>query len=161
MLNWFKSKKKSRETLTEAVEVIPMKPMNYHPKIILAWAKAVDGNVEIANWLTDNGFPELTIACSAIRLKDEARTWLMQNGYPHLMAMINAAEGNAKAAKWLEINKMDLLFHISQAIEDNQKSWAWLKHNATQDLFILAQSIKKVKDKIEERHNDIHNFGGD
>jgi hypothetical protein len=161
MLTWFKSKKKSKEKVTEAVEVIPMKPMNYHPKIILAWAKAVDGNVEIATWLTDNGFQELTIACSAIRLKDEARTWLMQNGYPHLMAMINAAEGNTKAAKWLEINKMDLLFHISQAVEDNQKSWAWLKHNATQDLFILAQSIKIVKDKIEERHNDIHSFGGD
>jgi hypothetical protein len=161
MLTWFKSKKKSKETVTEAVEVIPMKPMNYHPKIILAWAKAVDGNVEIATWLTDNGFQELTIACSAIRLKDEARTWLMQNGYPHLMAMINAAEGNTKAAKWLEINKMDLLFLISQAVEDNQKSWAWLKHNATQDLFILAQSIKIVKDKIEERHNDIHSFGGD
>ncbi len=161
MLSWFKSKKNSKETVTEAVEVIQMKPMNYHPKIILAWAKAIEGNVEIASWLTDNGFPELTIASSAIHLKDEARTWLMQNGYPHLMAMINAAEGNGKAAKWLEINKMDILFHISMAVEDNQKSWAWLKHNATQDLFILAQSIKKVKDKIEERHNDIHNFGKD
>ena len=161
MLSWFKNKKKSKEPLVEAVEVIPMKPMNYHPKIILAWAKAVEGNVEIASWLTNNGFPELTIACSAIHLKDEARNWLMQNGFPHLMAMINAAEGNKKAAKWLEINKMYLLFHISQAVEDDQKSWAWLKHNATQDLFLLAQCIKKVKDRIEERHNDIHSFGGD
>ena len=160
MLKLFKNKK-PKEKSTEAVEVIPMKPMNYHPKIILAWAKAVEGNVEISNWLTNNGFPELTIACSAIRLKDEARNWLMQNGYPHLMAMINAAEGNQKAAKWLEANKMEILFHISQAVENDQNSWAWLKNNATQDLFILAQSIKKVKDKIEERHNDIHSFGGD
>jgi hypothetical protein len=56
---------------------------------------------------------------------------------------------------------MDILYHVAQAVEDEQSSWAWLKHNATQDIFILAQSIKKVKDGIEEKHNDIHSFGTD
>ncbi len=159
MLNWFRNKKKDKNS--KGAEIVAMKPMNYHPKIILAWAQAVEGNVEIAIWLTENGFPELTIACSAIRLKDEAREWLMENGYPHLMAMINAAEGNKKAFRWLEVNDMDLLYHIAQAVEDEDDAWAWLKHNATQDLFILAQSIKKVKDGIEENHKDIHTFGVD
>jgi hypothetical protein len=56
---------------------------------------------------------------------------------------------------------MEILYHIALAVEDEQDSWAWLKNHATQDLFILAKSIKKVKDDIEEKHNDIHSFGKD
>lgn len=161
MLNWFKSKKKKPEVQVTKPEIIPMKPMNYHPKIILAWVKALEGNQEITKWLNENGYTELTIACSAIYLKDEARTWLMENGYPHLLAMINASEGNLQALRWLEKNNMDILANMAKAVEDDQNAWAWLKHNATQDLFILTQTIKRIKDGIEEKHNDIHSFGRD
>ena len=79
MFNWFRKKEgKKKETPIEA-SVIPMKPMNYHPKIILAWSKAVEGDMEFLEWLTENGYAELTIACSAIHLKDDARNWLMKN----------------------------------------------------------------------------------
>ena len=159
MFNWFRKKKDKKKESPIEESVIPMKPMNYHPKIILAWAKAVEGDMEFLEWLTDNGYPELTISCSAMHLKDDARNWLMKNGYQHLMAMIHAAEGNKKAQQWLLISKLDLLYHIAMAVEDEKTSWFWLKENATQDLFILAQSIKKIKDGIEARHNDIHNFG--
>ena len=161
MFNWFK-KKKDNETKKEAPleeNIIPMQPMNYHPKIILAWIKAIEGDQEFLDWLTNNGYPELTIACSAIHLRDDARAWLMKNGFQHLMAMINAAEGSEKAQKWLLLNKLDTLYHIAMAIENEKESWFWLKENATQDIFILAQVIKRIKDGIEERHNDIHSFG--
>jgi hypothetical protein len=160
MMNWFK-KKKAAPKSAEQVQKVPLKLINYHPKIILAWAKAIEGNDEFMIWLKENGFPELTIATHAIYLKEEARDWLTNNGYPHLMAMINAAEGNEMAQKWLLAHDFEILYHIALAVEDDQDSWEWLGDNVTADMFILAQTIKKVKDQIEENHNDVHTFGKD
>ena len=157
MFNLFK--KKSTQIKVADIQKVAMKPLNYPPKIILAWAKAIEGNVEIGKWLKENGYEELLYATSAIFLKDEARKWLMENGFPQLMAFINAAEGDGKAQKWLLLNNFELLYHIAMAVEDDQESWKWLNLNSTQDIFILTQTIKKVKDKIEETHNDIHSFG--
>ena len=162
MKKLFKRKNKGSETLPFiAVEKVSVKPINYPAKIILAWAKAIEGNPELRLWLKENGFEELTMATYAIELKEEARTWLMQNGYPHLMAMINAAEGNENAQNWLKAHNFDVLYHMSLAIEDEKESWEWLGKNVTPDMFILTQSIKAVKDKIEEQHNDIHTFRRD
>jgi hypothetical protein len=159
MLNWFKKKEKKQAKKIEDVQVVPIKLINYHPKIILAWAKAIEGNDELMLWLKDNGFPELTVATYAIYLKEDARQWLTNNGYPHLMAMINAAEGNVLAQRWLLAHDFEILYHMALAIEDEQDSWEWLGKNVTPDMFLLTQSIKKVKDKIEENHNDVHSFG--
>jgi ribosomal protein S15P/S13E len=161
MLNWFKKGKKDQTAVQKRAEIVPMKPINYPAKIILAWAKAIEGNDEILLWLKDNGFEELTMATYAILLKDEAREWLPKNGYPQLLAFINAAEGNEKAQRWLFLNDMELLYHMALAIEDEQPSWEWLGQNATADLFLLTRTIKKVKDDIEENHNDIHSFRKD
>ncbi len=159
MFNWFK--KKNKKAHKELPKTVNLKPINYPAKIILAWAKAVEGDPKFSLWLKENGYEELYRATKAIYLQDEHRDWLMENGYAHLLAMINAAEGNKIAQKWLQKNKMDLLYHISMAVEGNDESWIWLRKNATQDLFILAQTIKKIKDQIEEAHNDIHKFGKD
>jgi hypothetical protein len=163
MLNWFKKgkDKKVKETSLQKAEIVPMKPIDYPAKIIIAWAKAIEGNQEILFWLKDNGYEELTMATYAILLKDEARDWLTKNGYPQLLAFINAAEGNEKAQRWLLLNDMQLLYHMAMAIESEQESWEWLGKNATPDLFLLTKSIKKVKDDIEENHNDIHSFRKD
>lgn len=158
MLSWFKRKKKVD---LEKIKKVPLKEINYSPKIILAWAKAIEGNEEITLWLKENGYEELAMATFAIYLKDEARNWLQKNGYFQLMAMINAAEGNESAQRWLIKNGFEILYHIALAVENEQNSWAWLKHNTTQDIFILAQTIKIIKDKIEENHNDIHTFRQD
>lgn len=157
----FRKKKKESQIIKFPVQKVEMKTMNYHPKIILAWVKALEGDEKFAIWLKENDFEELVFANAAIYLKDDARKWLMNNGYPHLMAMINAAEGDKKAQNWLLANDFELLFHIALAVEDNQDSWRWLKTNTTQDLFILAVSIKKIKDNIEENHNDVHSFRKD
>lgn len=151
----------NREIQLSKTEIVPMKPIDYPAKIILAWAKAIDGNSDILLWLKENGYPELAMATYAIHLKEEAREWLPKNGYPQLMAFINASEGNEKAQRWLLINDMMLLYHMSQAIENEQESWEWLSKNVTADLFLLTQTIKKVKDQIEENHNDIHSFRKD
>ncbi|MBM3452345.1 MAG: hypothetical protein FJX84_04285 [Bacteroidetes bacterium] len=134
---------------------------DYPAKVILAWAKSIDGEGKFTLWLSENGYPELAMGTYAIYLKDEARTWLMKNGFPHLMAMINAAEGNKKAQAWLMANKLELYFHLAMAIEDEKLSWKWIQMNCGIELFILAKSIKKIKDQIEENHNDIHSYGKD
>jgi len=159
-MGWFsKNKKRPVKVATSSiVQKVELKPINYPPKIILAWSKSIGGNNELSLWLNENGYPELVIASAAIFLKDDARTWLMQNGFAHLMAMIHASEGDQKAQKWLLKYKFNLLYHIAMAVEHDNDSWIWLQKNATPDLFILAQSIKEVKDKIEENHNDIHTF---
>lgn len=161
MLNWFKKNEKALPKKAEDVQKVLVKPIDYHPKIILAWAKAIEGNDDLMLWLKDNGFPELTMATYAIYLREEARDWLTQNGYPHLMAMIHAAEGNEMAQKWLLAHDFMILYHIAMAVENDEESWVWLGKNVTADMFILAQAIKKVKDQIEENHNDVHSFRKD
>jgi hypothetical protein len=159
MRNWFKKKK--REIIAADLSKTALNRIDYHPKIILAWAKAIDGNDEFMVWLKENGYEELTMATFAIYLKDDARNWLQDNGFAHLLAMINAAEGNESAQKWLLTHDFEVLYHIAMAVEDDESSWQWLVKNAPADLFILAKSIKTIKDKIEENHNDIHTFRKD
>lgn len=135
---------------------LEIKPFEYHPKIILAWAKGIEGNTELLDYLYENGFKELVMATHALRLKDKARNWLMENGYPHIMAMINGSEGNAQALSWLKKNNFELLYHMAIAIDSDPKGFKWINLHGTQDLFLLTRSIKKVKDEIEENHNDVH-----
>ncbi len=155
-LGLFRRRKLKLSNETDRPQKAIVKPFSYPPKIILAWAKAIEGNTEILNFLNDNGYKELVMATHAIRLKDEARDWLMKNGYPHVFAMINAAEGNAEALKWLQLNKMDVFYNMALAIDHENEGFEWLKRHATQDIFLLTKSIQKVKDEIEERHNDVH-----
>lgn len=158
MASWFNRKKQIK---AEDISKVALKPINYPAKIILAWAKAIEGNDDILLWLKDNGYPELVMATYAIYLKEDARDWLRQNGYPHLLAMINGAEGNEGAQKWLLRNNFELLYHMALAVEEDQESFDWLGRHATADLFLLTKSIKKIKDQIEENHNDIHTFRKD
>jgi hypothetical protein len=157
----FRNKKKVEIEVKKDVKTAALKSIDYHPKIILAWAKVIEGNQELSNWLKENGFPELVIATSAIYLKTDARDWLIQNGYAHLMAMIHAAEGDEKAQKWLKKYKFEMLYHIAMAVEHENESWIWLKKHTSPDVIILTTAIRKVKDKIEENHNDIHSFRRD
>ncbi len=135
---------------------LTIKPFEYHPKIILAWAKAVEGNQELLNYLINNDFKELVMATYAIQLKDKARDWLMNNGYPHVMAMINAAEGNEEALDWLKKNKFDLFYNMALAIDGENEGLIWIRKNCSPEIFLLTTSIKKVKDDIEEYNNDLH-----
>jgi len=162
-MNWLKklTKKNIKKETVKLSNKSSLKKIDYPSKIILAWAKAIEGNIQISNWLNQNGYKELVFASAAIHLKEEARIWLMENGYPHLMAMINAAEGDENAQKWLLKYKFNLLFHIAMVSEHENNSLIWLRKNSTPDIFILAQTIKQIKDKIEENHNDIHSYGKD
>ena len=159
MRNWFKKKK--REIIASELSSTKLKRIDYPAKIIVAWSKAIEGNDDIMFWLKENGYPELTMATFAIYLKDEARNWLQENGYAHLLAMINAAEGNESAQQWLLVHDFKVLYHIAMAVEEEQDSWEWLGASAPADIFILTKSIKKIKDQIEENHNDIHTFRQD
>lgn len=153
--------KKQNQEEEKPIEFVPLQPIEYSSMVILAWAKAVEGNVELQNWLKDNGYPELYFSVFAIYLKDEPRQWLVKNGYAHLMAMIHAAEGNQKAAKWLLENKFEMLYHMAKAIDHERESWIWLRQHVSQDLFILTKSIQFIKDQIEENHNDMHSINKD
>ena len=145
----------------QGTAIVEMRNLNYSPKVIIAWCKAIEGNIDFGAFLLNNGFEELFYASQAIRLKQEARDWLMKNGYPHLMAMVNASEGNESALNWLRLHDFEIMYHIANAVESEMESFAWLKANATEDLFLLASTIKRVKDDIEQNHNDVHSFGRD
>jgi hypothetical protein len=162
-MSWFKrifgkdDNRSSKVTPT----VLRHRNLDYPPKIIIAWCKALEGNTDIAGWLLDNGFEELFHTTQAIFLRQEARDWLMQNGYPHMMAMVNAAEGNESALHWLDVHNFETMYHIANAVEGEMDSFAWLKRHSTEDLFLLTTTIKKVKDQIEFNHNDMYSFGKD
>ncbi len=159
MRNWFKKKK--REIVASELSKTPLQRIDYPAKIIVAWSKAVEGNDDIMSWLKDNGYKELFMATYAIYLKEEARQWLQDNGYAHLLAMINAAEGNESAQQWLLVHDFEILYHVAMMVEHEEESTRWLIANAPADIYMLAQSIQKVKDQIEENHNDIHTFRQD
>jgi len=162
MFNLFKKNKgQKRQVNINDTKSVKVKPFDYHPKIILAWSKAIEGNVELMKYLLDNGYKELTMAAHAIRLKDEARDWLMENGYPQLMAMINGAEGNEQAQQWLKMNNYLLFYHMAIAIDDELEGFKWINQNSTQEIFYLTKIIKQVKDGIEEEHNDTHRMSRD
>ncbi len=128
----------------------------YPSLVILAWAKAVEGNLDLQKWLLENNYNELLMASQAVRLHEPSRIWLLENGYPELMAMISAAEGNPKAQKWLQQFEYDVLYHIAMAVDHEQSSWLWLRKNTSPELIILAKSIQVIKDRIEDNHNDVH-----
>ena len=136
-------------------------PFNYHPKIIMAWAKGIEGESQLLDYLYKNGYKELVMATHAIRLKDEATEWLMKNGYPHFVAMINAAEGNQQALAWLKKNNFTLFYNMALAIESENEGFKWINQNSTQEIFYLTKCIKSVKDEIEHRNNDIHKYSRD
>jgi len=135
--------------------------LNYPPKILLAWCKALEGNTELARFLLDNGYEELFYTTQAIFLKQEARNWLMDNGYPHLLAMVNASEGNESALHWLNVHHFDVLYHVANAVEGEMPSFEWLRAHTNEIVFLLTTTIKKVKDEIEFNHNDMYSFGKD
>ncbi|MCC5922966.1 MAG: hypothetical protein JJT77_04190 [Crocinitomicaceae bacterium] len=133
-----------------------VKPFSYHPKVILAWVKSLEGDEKFTHYLTNNNFAELVMVQHALNLNDNAREWLMENGYAHVMAMINAAEGNAQALRWLKVNGFDLFYHMALAIDGEPEGFKWINQHSTPDIFLLTKTMKDIKDKIEEENNDIH-----
>lgn len=164
-MNWFK-KIFGKEPLQEKMSSV--QPINsafvqldYPPKVLLAWIKAVEGDQALALFLYENGYEELFHTTHALLLKEAARNWLMQNGYAHLLAFVNAVEGNAHAQRWLQMHGFEVLYHVSLAADGEMTSFAWLKAYADPLLFLLARTIKKLKDQIEFNHNDMYSFGKD
>ncbi|MEN8927474.1 MAG: hypothetical protein ABF242_06585 [Flavobacteriales bacterium] len=134
---------------------VTYKPLVYPPKILLAWGEAISGNREIRDWLGKNGYPELYTFVFALYLKEDARNWLMKNNYPHLLAMIQGVERNKKALAWLQKNEFEVLYHMALAGDGEEASLKWLvkKHR---DFAHIAMKIKKVKDGIQDDHDDPH-----
>ncbi len=164
-MNWFK-KIFGKESLNEKVSAIQQinsefAHLNYPPKVLLAWIKAIEGNNNLALFLYENGYEELFHTTQALFLKEEARNWLMNNGYAHLLAFVNSCEGNANAQRWLQMHGFETLFHVSNAADGEMTSFGWLKTNEDAMLFLLARTIKKLKDQIEFNHNDMYSFGKD
>lgn len=141
---------------------IKLKPLKYHPKILLGWAEAIGGNKDLLHWFLESpDYKELGIFVYALHLKEEARAWLMKNGYAHLMAMINAVEGNKAALSWLEKNKMHVLKHVALSGDGDENSFKWLKENGHPEFAMISKKIEIIKDEIERNHNDPHKFGLD
>ncbi|MBM3418414.1 MAG: hypothetical protein FJY17_05770 [Bacteroidetes bacterium] len=50
--NFFKKENQDKDKI---ISVVALKSIDYPSLVILAWAKAVEGNEELQNWLKDNG----------------------------------------------------------------------------------------------------------
>ena len=157
-----KKKDENQEPLKpENMVVQGLKPLNYSANIMLAWAKAIEGNKDLQDWLRDNGYRELYAAVQAIYLRDEPRKWLLQNGYAHLFAMIHFAEGNENAGKWLIKNKFDLLYHMGRAIDHENDSWLWLKKKQYRRYFYRCQkySVYQRQNRGEPQRHSLNTQG--
>jgi len=128
----------------------------YPPKVILAWAEAINGNKALRDWLIANGYPELGLFVYALHLKRDAREWLMANGFSHLMALINGAEGNKNALLWLRKHEFDVLEKMALAADNSDDALLWLMSQDLKDMAIVAQRMREVKNDIERRNSDIH-----
>jgi hypothetical protein len=141
---------------------IKLKPLKYHPKILLGWAEAIGGNKDLLEWFMQSPeYKELGIFVYALHLKEDARQWLLKNGYAHLMAMINAVERNKVALQWLEKNNFHVLKHVALSGDGDEASFQWLLDNGHQEFAMISKKIEQVKDDIEDSHNDVHKFGLD
>ena len=156
-MKFFKKKK-----IAAVQGVVQLKPLKYPPKILLGWAEAIGGNKDLRDWFLESPeFKELGVFVHALLLKDDARDWLMKNGYPHLMAMINGVEGNVEAIHWLEKSGFHVLKHVALSGDGNEESFNWLLENGHKEFAMISKKIQKVKDDIDETHNDVHSFGRD
>lgn len=160
LFNWIKkitapspAKKEEEE---EAFFVTKSTDFNYHPKIILAWTKAIEGNEDLLQYLWDHGYHELVMVKHALFLKDYARKWLMKNGYAHYMALVRGAEGEEKALQWLVDHKLYLFYNMAIAIDGENKGFEWINKHSTQEVFYLTRIMKSVKDEIEHDNNEFH-----
>jgi hypothetical protein len=135
--------------------------LDYHPKIIVAWIKCIEGEAQFGKYLHDNGFEELFHTQQALILNNQSREWLMSNGFPHLLAFVNSSEGNGNAKQWLRLQGFDLLLNMAKAIDDEPEGFVFLKQYSNSLIFDLTKVIKKVKDQIEFNHNDMYSFGKD
>tara|TARA_B110000046_G_C12894677_1_gene355899 strand:+ start:96 stop:572 length:477 start_codon:yes stop_codon:yes gene_type:complete len=155
-------RKKKKSEAADVTEVVKLKPLNYPSKILVGWAEAISGNIELRDWfLSSDQYKELGMCIHALLLKDDARDWLMKNGYAHLMAMINGAEGNKDAIHWLNKANFQVLKHVALAGDRDEKSTNWLIKNGHQEFAMIAERIRVLKDQIEDTHNDIHSIGKD
>lgn len=138
-----------------------LKGLEYHPKVLLAWAEAIAGNVKLRDWLTQNGFPELGVFTFALRNKDDAREWLLNNGFPHLMALINGVEGNENALMWLRAHKYPIMHKMALAADGDEEAFNWLVNNDYKLPAMIAKKIEFVKDQIDDDNNDPHKISFD
>jgi len=132
-----------------------LKPINYPPKILLAWGEVISGNSKIRDWMMKNGYPELGIFYHALRNDVKAKEWLMKNGYPHLLAMISGGEGDQIALKWLEQFDFFILKHMAMAIDGHSGAKNWLM-NHDKIYAGLALKMEIVKNEIDLKNNSPH-----
>jgi hypothetical protein len=141
---------------------VQLKPLKYPPKILLGWAEAIGGNKDLRDWfLESEDFKELGLFVHALLLKQDAREWLMENGYAHLMAMINGAEGSKEAIHWLDKAGFLVLKNVALSGDNDEDAFEWLTSNGHEEFAMISMQIRKIKNEIEDDHEDIHKFGRD
>lgn len=130
----------------------------YSPKIIVAWGEAISGNTKLRNWLSANGFAELSTFTYALNLNDDARTWLMTEGHPELMALIRGTEGDKKACQWLRQNNFSKLALIAEGADNDNEAINKLLKDGHKEWVMISLKIRAVKNEIQTDNDDWHRF---
>jgi hypothetical protein len=66
-MKFFKNKK--QEPAESDFKFLDTKLVDYPAKIVLAWAKAIEGDEKFTIWLSENGYPELVMICVYLKKK--------------------------------------------------------------------------------------------
>ncbi len=123
----------------------------YDPKILIAFAEAIDRNFKIHKWLLENGYPELAALASSLQADVDAFNWLMKNGYPHYAAFSNAIDEDTAAYHWLAQHGFRLLALMVDAAYLKTEALEILKKENLEIFIRISLKIRKLK---EEQHRD-------
>ena len=137
-----------------------MNLLKYPDKIIIALAEAIQGNEKIAQWLLENGFPELAAFASAIKGSDEASQWLLKNRFPELAALDAAISNDGKAYAWLKKSNLTFYILIADACQGKPAALLHLKRDPKMERFLyLAIKTKRFFDsQTYDYHRKPSNF---
>lgn len=130
----------------------------YPAKVLLAWGEAVDGNVEIRNWLLKNGYPELGLFRAALLWDEKARQWYYDNDHHELIAMIKAVESDKNALSWLRHEGQDVLADMALVGDNNEEAYHRLLGKGHKILALVAKKINVLKNGLDDDRKDPHKF---
>lgn len=130
--------------------------MQYPAKVLLAWGEAISGNQPLKDWLAGNGYPELAMACHAVRNHRPSRLWLMEHRHEHLMALVRGCEGDRGAVAWLRNYGFTYLAWVAEGADNNDEAIKSLLQREQREWAGISLKIRSVKNQIEGDHNSLY-----
>jgi hypothetical protein len=133
----------------------------YDMQEIQMLCKTIRGEEGASEWLTNNGFKELSEFWSAYEDVEVSFQWLKENGYLHFAALVDAMSGNETAKAWLIKNKFVALGILVDAAAGNKSAVEWLLKAGEKGWVLVAKEIFEYEQKKNKKGKfwNIFNLG--